>query len=1095
MDVFISYARAAARPEALSLRAELTAAGLDVFLDEEGIPYGDDFPARIATALAEARVAVVFLDELYVTRPWCVLELQLLNAAYRATSALDGTETDHVVVAMPEAGAAPELLAHLPPPVATRSWPGAGQTTELAVIVRETLANIDVTIGQRLEQVADGAAAQLRAGGRIPLPWPPEDDAAPGPPAQRVVFQPSMPASMQREFIGREAELWRTFDGLVGRRAFGSPTSVAVQGPGGSGKSQLAAEFVSRYGGHFGGVVWLLADGGKAGLADQYASLLAALDPDAGVADGGDDDATIAANAEAIRSHLRTNRFDRPLLWVIDGLPEPGGGGPPPPVARWCPAPSEVALLVTSRRTQIEGIATTVDLAALPQATSVDLLTQPPVERSWLTDGEWDELARWVGGLPLALSILRQSLVNGFVTGEALARVRDEEPAVLLDRQVEVLRTEVAEPYLQGVGDAFAFSYERLGDLAGVQDGARLFARLAGYPLPEDLADALVSSEVIGRLAKRSWLQPAGRSADGRRWSMHAIPSSFLRATSPDADDDYRRLFEWLDEVLQEGESERWGRAVDVNLDVITRDYSAAIEERGPSSDATTAAAVTLAVRAGLFRLGSRDGAGIRYLGAGLAETSGASTALVAQLGTPAVLDDEAMAAGVPAVLQGMPSDVDAADLLVSLLGDRRDDVRYQAMIHAPRLPWDHVADALVEAVLSEVRPQVQKNAATGCDAFFHPSNPGLGRLTDRLLDRVGHGDPTERRGATELLTRLLLVNGPALEIGQHRAPSIVGSLLELALDEDDESVAIELARAAGAVFVPEAIDELHAAYERAAAPATERVAIVLSTYLLSASKPGILDAEVVTGRDGSVRFNIDIPKHVSLPASAYQLMAQLVLTGNDRERAAGVDALVGVEHIALLAEPILALAEAGEPDRALSIIDALLDAGRGHPNALFNVRWWQAHVFETLERWRDAAAAIGIALDAVPDDQAPVFARERRIENLSRIGSEAASETAVVEAAGILDDHPDSRRAVEVSAQCLYDLERFDEAEHAASLLLVHDDDASWLWFLRSLARGAQGKLDEALDDVTRALLLDPAIEGAAAYRDELQAGLDRDR
>jgi hypothetical protein len=99
-DVFISYARASARAEAARLCDALSAAKITVFLDEEGIPPGSPFPTRIAEGLLDARIMMVFADQTYFSRPWCVYEFQVGVAPYEA-AALGKPALSHMVIALP----------------------------------------------------------------------------------------------------------------------------------------------------------------------------------------------------------------------------------------------------------------------------------------------------------------------------------------------------------------------------------------------------------------------------------------------------------------------------------------------------------------------------------------------------------------------------------------------------------------------------------------------------------------------------------------------------------------------------------------------------------------------------------------------------------------------------------------------------------------------------------------------------------------------------------------------------------------------------------------------------------------------------------
>ncbi len=67
------------------------------------------------------------------------------------------------------------------------------------------------------------------------------------------------PDTLKDRFVGRTEELWRIFNALETRRAQGATISCAIVGAGGVGKTQLATEYVWRYGTKYylGGIVWV----------------------------------------------------------------------------------------------------------------------------------------------------------------------------------------------------------------------------------------------------------------------------------------------------------------------------------------------------------------------------------------------------------------------------------------------------------------------------------------------------------------------------------------------------------------------------------------------------------------------------------------------------------------------------------------------------------------------------------------------------------------------------------------------------------------------------------------------------------------------
>ena len=103
-SVFISYARSASAPQAKALHRAL---GSQSFLDESDIELGARFPKVLVDALLGSRVVVVFADEAYFQRWYCLWELRtaLGPAAFAGESVarLDAQSAQHVVVVLPAA--------------------------------------------------------------------------------------------------------------------------------------------------------------------------------------------------------------------------------------------------------------------------------------------------------------------------------------------------------------------------------------------------------------------------------------------------------------------------------------------------------------------------------------------------------------------------------------------------------------------------------------------------------------------------------------------------------------------------------------------------------------------------------------------------------------------------------------------------------------------------------------------------------------------------------------------------------------------------------------------------------------------------------
>ena len=731
------------------VRDALAMRGRAVFLDRREIEWGDAFPHEIARGIGQARLAVVFADETYFERPWCAFEFAVIVAPgpggrfgrpsrprRRRASAGRRRGPDN---RPPAPAPRPAVVAESERDRRHRR-DSRGKTRDPG---RPT--------SPRGSRACWTMLAQLFAGGQVPTAKPPSQPATGAAPT-RGSRSRHVPESRHDGFIGRERDLWRVFEALVTQRAFGAPRWCAIEGPGGAtGKSQLAAELVWRYADRWfpGGVVWIVeGDAGDEAVVEQFREVLAsyapdAIDPSQHVSKP---EEQLALLAGALREVLAQHAAGARTLWVIDNVPEAGPARPGREIDCLCPARGAVDVLCTSRRTGLQPIDAHVPLTWLPTQMALELLTRPPVDPAWLSAEEWREVLDWVGGLALALQVVRASLADGFTTAKALVQATRDEPAASLDSAMDAMRGEVDERELRSIADVFEFSYRaggspdcrhaatcsrssrlaRCGKHSSRNSCPRLWS--AGCPNAAGSGPPLAPN-ASGRCTASQRASCAGAAPTPTASSARSS-SGFRRLVAAPETTPHLRELGWLARGTFVAFAKR-ARGKSHQLPLNGRGHSGArdteLERRIPGT--------SLRRR----RFGQRHGA---------ADDSVRRFEQVYETG------DEAIARALPNALQPLTASASAAALMARILDDPRDGPRrWQALIHASSLPSVDLGEKLLTAILRETNDNVRDTAITAFDVFLDARNPGLASLMSRLCERLSAGRDVElvrsRRGCS----------------------------------------------------------------------------------------------------------------------------------------------------------------------------------------------------------------------------------------------------------------------------------------------------------------------------------------------------------
>jgi tetratricopeptide (TPR) repeat protein/DNA-binding XRE family transcriptional regulator len=348
-----------------------------------------------------------------------------------------------------------------------------------------------------------------------------------------------MPLASNPLFVGRGDELLqvaaalRSADTTV---ALGQV--VASTGLGGLGKTQIAVEFVHRYGRYFaGGVFWL-----SFASADEIPLQVAAC------AEPGLEARPLEERVQRVRDAWQGTV---PRLLVFDNCEEEAL------LDAWRPVSGGCRVLVTSRRSHWSptlGVRA-LPLDILPRADSVELLRRYRPDLA-TDDPGLDAIAHELGDLPLALH-----LAGSYLRAYRAELCQHNYMAEL--RRSDVLRhasllgaglDDSVSPthHVQGVAQTFALSLRRLDrerevDRVAVALLARMACMAPGEPVPRDLlVSTLEDVDPILRADGMRRLGAAGLVQEGDGWfRLHRLVAQFVR--QEDLDPDAQRA---VDEVL-----------------------------------------------------------------------------------------------------------------------------------------------------------------------------------------------------------------------------------------------------------------------------------------------------------------------------------------------------------------------------------------------------------------------------------------------------------------------------------------------------------------------------------------------------------------
>ena len=353
-------------------------------------------------------------------------------------------------------------------------------------------------------------------------PEPPKPDDLPDrrdlPPGSRLPFSPNA------VFTGRQDDMIELSRTLLYAH---DKSGVVVSGMGGLGKSQLAVEFCYRYGRFFRGVHWIQdnldirAEIAENGLAMSLPYWPEKLPEQVQV--------TLAAWQEEGRQRLIVldNAEDLQVL------------------QHWLPKLRPARLLITSRRENwpVDMGLNVKKLEVLDRSQSIELLRKLSARLKDIPDGELDNLADFLGDLPMALDLAGRYLMDRpELSVEGYLAELKEAGSALEHTSLSDWVEHSPTGHSTSLAATFTLSWQQLTE--GDELAKRLF-KTAGYcapniPTPRQLMAKAMGADLSDReldraLRKLDSLGLMDSSEGGRR--MHNLLAEFARLQDRDSEE------------------------------------------------------------------------------------------------------------------------------------------------------------------------------------------------------------------------------------------------------------------------------------------------------------------------------------------------------------------------------------------------------------------------------------------------------------------------------------------------------------------------------------------------------------------------------
>ncbi len=1069
-DVFISYARSSAKEQATALKDALIEKGVKVFLDEKEIPAGGTFPTYLADALIDTRLVIVFADETYFSKTWCVYEFKVCIAPCQHAMSLADNSCDHIIIALPETGDVGNVVDHLPVALKAGSWLKFNDTAGLVNQVVQQLSKVQGTLGKKLKGLDNDAVKSLRNGALI--------NAAVKLP-QKLKYLKYLPASLKEKFVGRADRLWEIFAALETKSGQELSRSVVIEGGAGMGKTQLAAEYVWRYGpGHYpGGIVWINADCTEQELAQQFAEVIKNFKIDIPVADTGKElDGSMPGTYAVLMDDYFSNLpASQAVLWIADNVPEPMAGISIKPVTHWCPVNESVSLICTSRQSNIKSIDGIILLSELTVPAAVELITQPPVKKSWATDSEWEKIVRAVGCWPMGLRIMHASLADSIIAPAALIdKIQSKNPSPLLDDTVKELHGFVEEGYVKGVSELFQFSYNDLKNFPAALLGAHGIALLARTPIPEELLLQLLPGNSLAILGKRHWIDASDKS-DGlyaKHWLMHRIMAGFFKSMDNQQEQVFKMIIDWFAKLIVPGVEWEKISMLDTHFRVFAQSFMPWLYKN--QSTPLLQDARTLLLDMACFQLANFNARGLRYAAASLAYNIGIEESVVEKYEQFYLSGNEEMAKGMAYCMRGMES-VNAANLLVKLFSDKSKDVRWQAITSIPEninteiiaLPW-------MDALLNESGYFFLENCAVYFDGIFDAASDGTRAALMNKITQALKEDKTEKVFLVSLIGRLILRYGNAFNAGGFTYDDLNKILFNIIVETDDQELAEKAAEQLANNHEDDTIFQqlLDALTFEKQLPKTIRLFFACIAYVerLAAPKP-LKKATATFNDEGGLEIDVRLGGQGLDVVPFYRPLVYRVAGLQADKPRDELTEKIGSTQAGLKAiqDEINLLIDEAQWQMVLNLANGVLNT---LPVFKVNGHWWRGQAFAKLDLKDEAIEDFTEVIKLAPDFS---DARSKRISLYYATNNTLGIKN---DLEYFIKSSPDNYKYLHDLGYCCFKLEEYDKALIHLSRCLQLNDQYANAWYLRSYTNYYLSDLAAAMKDINIALKLEPQNE-----------------